>query len=584
MRRPLTLSGVPGSVTHVPDGAGMRPRGSAPPPARVFGDVARLGHADAVTTSRQQGEGASAAAGPALDVALDLGAQLADLAFPLELPGVDHARALRRRVAAQLDTHLVPRLRQASLPTIVVVGGPTGSGKSTLVNAVAGSEVTATGVVRPTTRRPVLVARADDVALLADHPVLDRSTVVTADVPRGLVLLDAPDLDSVEEANRTLAVELVEVADVWLFVTTATRYGDAVPWTVLEAVRRRGITVGVVLDRAPADALDTVRRDLLTRLDGAGLGSVPLFVVPDAGPLTGPLAPGYAHEVADWLRLVATRAGSRELVARTIRGVWSPLRREVRELLDAVVAQTDAAATLAAAAAAAVPPVADELEAALRTGALADGAPTTRWLAAAASRGPLEPLAHEVAGMFARRRVARSADARQEALTSVLDDVRAGFEDVVGQAAAHVAEGVRAAWTEHSEAGAVLATERSETQVMADRSEQLARAWHAWLGAIAGVAPAQEPGAALVAPEGARTLVALAAVGLTGARNAVRRMDEARDAVVVHATETLVAAAREVLEAEAAAAVTQVSRQLSPDTATALRVRVGELRRLAGED
>ncbi|WP_448629803.1 dynamin family protein [Cellulomonas soli] len=59
--------------------------------------------------------------------------------------------------STSLAEHLVPRLTELSAPAVVVVSGSTGAGKSTLVNSLVGSEVSAAGVLRPTTRRPVLV-------------------------------------------------------------------------------------------------------------------------------------------------------------------------------------------------------------------------------------------------------------------------------------------------------------------------------------------------------------------------------------------------------------------------------------------
>lgn len=543
-------------------------------------------------------EPSSAVAGPALDVVLDLADRLETIQLPLELPDAATARALQHRIQAQLRTHLIPRLEQASLPTLVVVGGPTGSGKSTLVNALAGAEVSPAGVVRPTTRRPVLVANPADAALLSDHPVLSLAGLVEADIPRGLALLDAPDLDSVEEGNRALAVELVEAADVWLFVTTANRYGDAVPWEVLAQVRRRGITVAVVLDRVGPQALDTVRRDLLQRLTEAGFGSVPLFIVPDAGPLEGPLPAASAEPVAQWLALVASRAGSREVVRRTVRGVWSPLRQEVRTLLDAVVAQTEAAADLTAAAGAVLEPIAEQMSHDLAGGVLLEGAPTTRWLAGVSSRGVLEPVAHEVSGLLARRRIGKQAEQRTAALAALDHDLRAAFDDVVGQAAGEVATRVAEAWSEHSAAGAELARERSADDLARARRERLATAWESVVHTVAAPPGLVDAVAGLDAA-GARTLVLLAGAGLTGAVSAVRRLtgsqaagsqgsdsqgsDRGQDAIVA-ATAAWQRAARQVLEGEALDQVRTVSRRLDAEAATRLRVRVGELRRLAGED
>ena len=75
-------------------------------------------------------------------------------------------------------------------------------------------------------------------------------------IGRGLVLVDAPDFDSVELSNRALAVELLEAADLVVFVTTATRYADQVPWTILERARQRGVPLLAVLNRLPAEAED----------------------------------------------------------------------------------------------------------------------------------------------------------------------------------------------------------------------------------------------------------------------------------------------------------------------------------------
>jgi hypothetical protein len=72
----------------------------------------------------------------------------------------------------------------------------------------------------------------------------------------GLVLIDAPDIDSLEHANRALTDRLVEAADLCVFVTTATRYADQVPWSVLARVQERGLPLLVVVNRMPPDPDD----------------------------------------------------------------------------------------------------------------------------------------------------------------------------------------------------------------------------------------------------------------------------------------------------------------------------------------
>ena len=125
--------------------------------------------------------------------------QLAAAPLGLATPDRDAARRAARAVADQIDDYLLPRLRDLDAPLLTVVGGSTGAGKSTLVNSLVGAPVTTAGVLRPTTRAPVLVcARADVAAFSGDRvlPGLPRVTgsaggpgtvqlVVRDDLPAG---------------------------------------------------------------------------------------------------------------------------------------------------------------------------------------------------------------------------------------------------------------------------------------------------------------------------------------------------------------------------------------------------------------
>src|SRR5690242_13719715 len=189
--------------------------------------------------------------------------------FPFPLPGADSARRTRQELVAQLDDYLVPRLTAPEAPLLAVVGGSTGAGKSTLVNSLISRRVSESGVLRPTTRTPVLVCHPEDRAWFADPRVLPRLTrtwsvrqrtradqdgpergeaerasgrgggkaelrlEIDDSLPRGLALLDAPDIDSLVTRNRELAAELICAADIWILVTTSARYADAVPWHLL---------------------------------------------------------------------------------------------------------------------------------------------------------------------------------------------------------------------------------------------------------------------------------------------------------------------------------------------------------------
>ncbi|MFL5685024.1 MAG: GTPase [Chloroflexota bacterium] len=193
-------------------------------------------------------------------------------------PRTDAASTRATRLADHLAGHV--RVRAASLdaPLLVVLVGPTGAGKSTVFNTIAGRAASETGVLRPTTRVAVVLVHPDDRAGLAEGtfarvpPSLIRF-VEDATIERGLVLVDAPDIDSIEHANRDLTDRLIEAADLALFVTTATRYADRVPWAVLDRVRERGLPLQVIVNRMPPDPTDQddVLADVRRLLTEAGL-------------------------------------------------------------------------------------------------------------------------------------------------------------------------------------------------------------------------------------------------------------------------------------------------------------------------
>src|SRR3954463_9693828 len=97
----------------------------------------------------------------------------------LDVPGAAEARRVRDDLVAQVDDYLLPRLAQMEAPALIVVGGSTGAGKSTLVNSLVGSVVSPAGVLRPTTRSPVLACHTGDLSWFEGDrilPGLARST------------------------------------------------------------------------------------------------------------------------------------------------------------------------------------------------------------------------------------------------------------------------------------------------------------------------------------------------------------------------------------------------------------------------
>ncbi len=323
---------------------------------------------------------------------------VARVALPLAAPGVEDARRAQRELVGQLDDYVLPRLWSIDAPLLAVVGGSTGAGKSTLVNSLVGRPVSSASVLRPTTRGPVLVHAPADERWFTDRRILPglarvtgspdarggdaRSLHLVADpgLTPGLALLDAPDIDSVVTANRELAAQLLAAADLWVFVTTAARYADAVPWDLLRDASGRSAAVGVVLDRVPPEAMAEVRDHLAGMLRAQGLGEAPLFVVPETAPSGGLLPPPAVEPVRGWLRELAGDAQARAVVVRrTLDGVLDSFRQRVPALAAAVEGQERAAGRLRSGVVLAYDDAIRAVDEALRGGSLLRGEVLARW-------------------------------------------------------------------------------------------------------------------------------------------------------------------------------------------------------------
>ena len=287
---------------------------------------------------------------------------LGEVVLPFASPerAVDQARV--RSMTDQIDDYILPRLMEANAPLLAVVGGSTGAGKSTLVNSLVGRRVTESGLLRPTTRSPVLVHHPKDASWFENPlllPDLQRSQTVSAKpgvlqlvasdaLAPGLAILDAPDIDSVDEHNRELAAQLLAAGDMWLFVTSAARYADQIPWQYLHEAAERSVSVAIVLDRTQPHAISEVRSHLARMLTSRGLRDAPLFAVPETQLVDDGLLPESAvSDLRTWLREFATNAVLRqEIVDDTLKGAIRQLAKLSHAVADEVLTQVDRSESL----------------------------------------------------------------------------------------------------------------------------------------------------------------------------------------------------------------------------------------------
>jgi predicted GTPase len=395
-----------------------------------------------------------------LGVLVRLRETLAATELSLEASDVDTARSSRQELIDQLEDYVLPRLLQADAPLLAVVGGSTGAGKSTLVNTLVGERVSEPGVLRPTTRSPVLVHNPDDVTWFDQSrilPDLARTSgtpgdagslhlVASENLPQGLAILDAPDIDSVEAANRKLAGELLGAADLWLFVTSAARYADQVPWDFLKTAAERSTAVAMVLDRTAPDSAREVSSHLSRMLSTRGLGEAPLFCVHEATVDEQGLLPEDAvASVRDWLHSLAEDAAARDAVVRqTLEGAVRSLSHRTRAVADAAREQHEVATDLRADADQAYDEAIEAVDAATQDGTLLRGEVLARWQEFVGTGELLKSL-EERLGAF-RDRIVSAMRGRPQTAQRLTVAVESGLETLLLEHAESAAERVENAW------------------------------------------------------------------------------------------------------------------------------------------
>ncbi|WP_432705238.1 ABC transporter [Actinoplanes regularis] len=460
----------------------------------------RTGNGPARPTNKENGITPPVAPQPAvgrLAAALRrLRAALGAVSYPLTLPSAEEAKRVGSALLAQLDDYLLPRLARLDAPLLVVVGGSTGAGKSTLVNSLIQEPVTTSGVLRPTTRSPVLVAHPENLGWFEQPHLLPGliRTVKTSDDPNslqvigargigpGLALLDAPDVDSVVDHNRELAAQLLAAADLWLFVTTASRYADAVPWELLKTARLRGTVIALVLDRVPLDAAAEISAHLGEMLIEHNLGNAPLFVLPETQMDDRGMLPAQVIEpMRQWFAQLSASPAARDAVARqTLDGALAALVPAVDGLAEAAEDQERTARALDERVDGAYRTAKRTVRDGLQDGRLLRGEVLARWQEFIGTGDLARGLESRVGQL--RDKLVAAVTGRPEPSRNLRIALESQLVTLLRGVATDAAEQSYAAWQAHPAGEALLIPElKSISAGLPERTDRMVRDWQRWV-------------------------------------------------------------------------------------------------------
>jgi GTP-binding protein EngB required for normal cell division len=316
-----------------------------------------------------------------------LSAAAASLAAAVEAGGRELPEAQRDRAEAVV-AKVAQRTALVGGHTVVALAGATGSGKSSLFNALVGDAVAKVGVRRPTTSTPTAAVWGEEpVGELLDwlgvgtrhHVAGEGGAERQLGTLDGLVLLDLPDFDSRELENRQEAERVLELVDLFVWVTDPQKYADARLHDdyVARLSSHEAVTMVVLnqADRLTRAEVDQCRADLVRLMERDG---VPRATVLATSATTGAGLDELRQRLAN---AVAGRTAARARLAGDVRASADALGTHVAPEEGEVDADARSELLDALARSAGVPTVVHavardyRMEAASRT-----GWPFTRWV------------------------------------------------------------------------------------------------------------------------------------------------------------------------------------------------------------
>ena len=373
-----------------------------------------------------------------------------------------------RRVVDQADR----RLAISGGATVVALAGATGSGKSSIFNALSGTTLATVGVRRPTTAHAMACSWGEDSAEdLLDWLQIPRRHALETDPAMaaaldGLVLLDLPDHDSTEVDHRMEVDRLVRLVDMLVWVVDPQKYADAaIHDRYLKPLAQHSDVMMIILnqvDQLSSSQREQCLKDLRRLLTTEGLAKVPVMAV---SAVTGEgieglretLAKQVAQKQAAALRLAADVS----VAAAMLSGASGTAK--VTPLAQSSINQL----TTQVAIAAGVPVVTEAVGQAWRLrGGLATGWPVLAWVAKF-KPDPLRRLHLDRLGVGRRRKEIDPSGAGRTSLPATSGVQKARVDTAVRALADHAAQGLTRGWADEIKRAA-----RSAENALPDRVDR----------------------------------------------------------------------------------------------------------------